>query len=182
MKRLTLSLAAAAALSSAIYYAAQQSPAPDSMQPRIAYALILAAGPAPEAGDSGIALDWPDALTEATATEALVTVPMTATEPAIIRTLATHVLPRADLPDGLTVEVWPDGSHWPCATALPGAAGCEVLRHEPGAEPVWVAAEPCSHLAPGQWRGGCSPRPCSDSSELGVGSSMPGECRPAAKE
>lgn len=178
MKKIVLSAAGAAALASLVYLAAEQAPDPDAATPRFAYALILTAGPAPEEGDSGLSLDWPEDATQAAVTEALVQVPVSPDAPAIVRPLATYLIPRGDLPDGMTVEVWPGGSHWQCATALPDTEGCEALTATLEGE-EWQPARPCSHLAAGQWRGACVPRPCSDVSELPLGASMPVGCRGA---
>lgn len=176
MKKITLSAATIAILGAALFYAAtQQQQPPDVTQP-YAYALLVAAGPAPEEGDSNIALEWPTDPTMAVANEALVRVPVSPDAPVIVRPLATYLIPRGSLPDGMTVEVWPGGGYWQCATALPDSEGCEALTATlEGGE--WAPARPCSHLAPGQWRGACTPRPCFDVSELGLGSSMPAECR-----
>lgn len=176
MKKIVLSAAGAAALASLVYLAAEQSPDPDSATPRIAYALLVAAGPAPEEGDSGITLDWPTDPTQAAVTEALVRVPVSPDGPVIVRPLATYLIPRGELADGISVEVWPGGTHWQCATALPDADGCEALTATLDGE-EWQPARACSHLAAGQWRGACVPRPCSDVSELPLGASMPAECR-----
>jgi hypothetical protein len=176
-RTVTLCAAGAAALASLVYLAAEQAPDPDAATPRIAYALLIAAGPAPEEGDSGITLDWPTDAEHAVANEVLVRVPVSPDVPVIVRPLATYLIPRGSLPDGITVEVWPGGSHWQCATALPGSTGCEALTATLDGE-EWQPARPCSHLAPGRWRGECSPRPCSDVSELPLGSSMPVGCGP----
>lgn len=175
MKKIALSAATVAALGAALFYAAQQQP--DVTQP-YAYALLIAAGPEPEEGDSGPSLDWPTDPTMAVANEAIVQVPVSPDAPVIVRPLATYLIPRGDLPDGISVEVWPGGGYWQCATALPDSEGCEALTATLDGPAEWQPARACSHLAPGRWRGACVPRPCSDVSELPLGSSMPVGCRP----
>ena len=173
MKKLALSAATIAALGAALFYAATQQPG--VTQP-YTYALILTARPASEEGDSGLVLGWPTDPAQAAVTETLVRVPVSPDAPVIVRPLATYLIPRGDLSDGLTVEVWPGGSHLQCATALPESEGCEALTAPLEGE-EWQPARACSNLAPGRWRGACAPRPCFDVSELPLGSSMPAECR-----
>jgi hypothetical protein len=174
MKKIAISAATIAALGAALFYASTQQP--DVAQP-YTYALIITAGPAPEQGDSELSLDWPEDATHAVANEVLVRVPISPDAPVIVRPLATYLIPRGSLPDGMTVEVWPGGSHWQCATALPDSEGCEAMTATLDGPAEWKPARPCSHLAAGQWRGACVPRPCSDVSELPLGSSMPVGCR-----
>jgi hypothetical protein len=176
MTRLYLPAALVAALSAAIYLAAQQAPTPSPT-----YALIIAAGTAPESSDyGGLALDWPDSLDSVTLTEAWVRVPPEPDAPSVIRPLASYTVPRehvaALLPSdpattALVVELWPRGTHWLCATALPGQA-CEWL-----VDGEWQPAPVCAHLGVGLWRGECAPKPCLDVSEAPRGAAMPEGCR-----
>jgi hypothetical protein len=93
---------------------------------------------------------------------------------------------RAFYAGGRAVRQKARGAHrstdgWECATAVPGAVGCEERVCEPGGDCAWKAARVCTHLYPGLFRGACTPKCCHDvTPELPVNSVMPKECRERA--
>lgn len=108
-----------------------------SLDGGLRHSILLAAGPTPDAGDAG----WPSG---------------------VVAVLGSYEVPRGDLPDGLTVEVWPEGTHWGCACA-PRDAGVEELRHAMGqTADEWRAAPRATVMRRGRFRGDTRPTPCDE--------------------